>query len=128
MKFYVKRANFLKAIAHGQSVVEKRSTVPILSHILLNASSLGVTLTSTDMDIALIETIEADIEEEGVTCVPAQMLHDIVRKLNDRHSIEVSTQENRLFIRSNKSKVELACLNPEDFPQITHTAITHQFT
>ena len=69
MKLTIDRAIFLKALSHGQSVVEKRTTIPILSHVLLCATPTGLNLTSTDMDLALIETVLASVEEPGATTV-----------------------------------------------------------
>ena len=71
MNLTVDKSVFLKALSHGQSVVEKRTTIPILSHVLLQAHDDHVKLTSTDMELALIETIPATVLQGGGTTVSA---------------------------------------------------------
>lgn len=129
MHITVDRALFLKALAHGQSVVEKRGTIPILSHVLLEASNGQVTLTSTDMEIALIESVPADVITAGALTVSVQMLGDIVRKLSDAHPINLSLDQNsgQLQIKSGRSRFNLSTLNAEDFPKITASALPVSF-
>jgi DNA polymerase-3 subunit beta len=57
MKFSVDRAVLLKALAHVQSVVERRNTIPILANVLLEARESGLKLTATDMEIAVVEDV-----------------------------------------------------------------------
>jgi DNA polymerase-3 subunit beta len=127
MKFSIAKDVFLQALSHGQSVVERRSTVPILSHVMISTSSLGLSLTTTDIDMALIETIPATVESNGTVCTPAHLLHEIVRKLDSRHMIHVEAAQNSLHIHSHKSKFTLSCLPSDEFPQLTHGALTHRF-
>ncbi len=130
MKLSLEKGPFLKALSHGQSVVEKRTTVPILSHVLLTATKDGLLITSTDMDIALIETIPAKVEQVGTACVSAYMLYEIVRKLNDSNEVNVSLNKEtaQLTITSGRSKFDISCLPAEDFPQLTQSELTHHFT
>ena len=96
-----------------------KNTLPILSNILLEASKNNLTLSSTDMDISLIEEINCDVIEEGSTTINSQIFYDVIRKLSDDSEVEViSNDSKRLTIRSNKSKFSLACLPKEDFPII----------
>ena len=129
MKLTLEKGTFLKALSHGQSVVEKRTTSPILSHVLLSVNSSGLLLTTTDMDMALIETIPAQVEQAGTVCVSAHLLYEIVRKLpeNSHVSLTLTPQTNQLSVTSNRSRFELSCLPAEDFPQLTHTELTHHF-
>lgn len=130
MKLSLEKGLFLKALAHGQSVVEKRTTIPILSHVLLTASNNGLSITATDMDMALIETIPAQTTDSGSICVSAHLLHDIVRKLSDRSLIEleVNHDSGQLIVTSGRSRFELPCLPSEDFPQLTQGQLSHRFT
>ncbi len=129
MKLNVEKNHFLKALSHGQSVVEKRTTVPILSHVMLSATEDGLVLTSTDMDLALIETIPTQVETPGTVCVSAHMLYEIVRKLGDYPiALEHDDDKGRLKISSGSSEFNLSSLPAEDFPQLTHGQLTHHFT
>ncbi|MBN9412601.1 MAG: DNA polymerase III subunit beta [Candidatus Paracaedimonas acanthamoebae] len=130
MQLTLERNQFLKALSHAQSVVEKRTTVPILAHVLLEAESGQLRLTSTDLELAIVETVSADIQKAGGTTVSAQLLHDIVRKLKDGSTIQLSLENegSHLQITSGRSEFKLACLPPEDFPAINTTDLPHRFT
>lgn len=129
MKLTIDRTVFLKALSHGQSVVERRTTIPILSHVLLQTTEQGLSLTTTDMELALIETIPATVAEHGSTTVSAHMLFDIVRKLADRTTIELSlnSESGQLQLKAGRSKFNLSCLPAEDFPQLTQGELPFSF-
>ncbi len=130
MKLSLEKSLFLKALSHGQSVVERKTTIPVLSHILLSASNHGLAITSTDMDMALIETIPAHIITTGATCVSAHLTYEIVKKLKDQTLIdlELNMEKGQLIITSGRSRFELPCLPEGDFPQLTHGELSHRFS
>ena len=101
MELTVQKNSFLKALSHGQSIVEKRTTIPVLSHVLLSATHAGLTLTSTDLDMALVETVPAQVRIAGRICVPAHLLHDIIKKLPDL-PIDIEIKIN--FIHKNEKQ------------------------
>ena len=129
MKLTIERSTLLKSLAHVQSVVERRNTIPILSNILLEARDGMVGLTATDMDIAVIEKTPADIVQEGSITVAAHTLFDIVRKLAEGSQIEIGTgtDEGQLALRSGRSVLKLATLASEDFPVMTDGDLPHSF-
>ena len=79
MKLAFERAALLKALAHVQSVVERRTTIPILSNVKLEAGENGISLTATDMDLSVVEATEAEVIRAGATTAPAHTLYDVVR-------------------------------------------------
>src|SRR5260370_8054798 len=86
MKLTIERAALLKALSHVQSVVERRTTIPILSNVLLRAESAGglggrLALSATDMDLEIVERAPAQIEREGRTTPPAHTPSNLVPKL-----------------------------------------------
>ena len=83
MKLIVERAALLKALSHVQSVVERRTTIPILSNVLMRADNGRLALSATDMDLEIVERVAGQIEREGRTTAPAHTLYDIVRYLRD---------------------------------------------
>src|SRR5205823_11535933 len=92
MKLTIERAALLKALGHVQSVVERRTTIPILSNVLLRAEAGGkLALSATDMDLEIVERVPGRVEREGRTTVPAHTLYDIVRKLRDGAQVELET-------------------------------------
>lgn len=129
MKFAVERSEFLKALSHGGSVVEKRATVPILSHVLLHAEGGELHLTTTDMDLALVETIPAVVETPGSITVSAHMVLEIVRKLPDGVQIEatLNPQNDQLTLKAGKSRFNIATLPVEHFPKLTQNDLPFSF-
>jgi DNA polymerase III subunit beta len=130
MKLTIERAAFLKALGHIQTVVERRTTIPILSNVLLCAESGRLALSATDMDLEIVERVPGQTEREGRTTVPAHTLYDIVRKLREGSQIELeaSGERNALVLRSGRSTFTLACLPPEDYPLMTGGQLPHNFS
>ena len=131
MKFSIDRSALLIALQHVHSVVERRNTIPILSNVLIEAREDGVYLTSTDMDIAVIEKVDlgkSEVTQLGTTTTSAQMLYDIVRKLPDNIKVEFLSEKNdRLGIKASSSSFALNCLPSEDFPSIAQEDFKHSF-
>ncbi len=119
MKFKISRSNFFKTLSHLQGIVDKKNSLPILSNILIEAKDNQLILSSTDMDISIIEKITCDVMEDGATTLNSQMLYDIVRKIDDNNDIELISNNGKLLtLRSNGSRFSLACLPKEDYPII----------
>ncbi len=118
MKISVERAALLKAMSRAQGVVERRTTIPILSNVLLEASGDTLSIRATDLDVEVLEQIPALVEQAGATTAPAHMLHDIVRKLPDgaQASLIDDPASGRLEVRAGRSDFKLATLPREDFP------------
>lgn len=129
MQFTIERSTLIKALGHVQTVVEKRGTIPILANVKLEAKGGTLALTATDMDIALVEKIGAEVTDPGAITVPAHMFYDIARKLPDGAQIEVSTKEaGRVSIRSGSSRFTLSSLPVEEFPVMAEGDLAHNFT
>tara|TARA_E500000178_G_scaffold234833_1_gene231287 strand:+ start:1407 stop:2522 length:1116 start_codon:yes stop_codon:yes gene_type:complete len=119
MKFKIFRSNFFKTLSHLQGIVDKKNSLPILSNILIEAKDNSLTLTSTDMDISIIEKIDCNVFEDGSTTINSQILYDIVRKINDNSEIEIISNDGKLLtLRADGSRFSLACLPKEDYPII----------
>jgi len=129
MKLKADRAILLKALAHIQSVAEKRNTIPILANVLIAARDGRLTLTATDMEIAVVEEIAADVTREGSTTAPASVLYEIVRKLPEGAMIELdqSGGEAPLALRAGRYATSLNVLAVDDFPFMTATNLPHRF-
>jgi len=129
MKLAIERAALLKALSHVQSVVERRTTIPILSNVLLRAEAGRLSLSATDMDLEIVERVPARIAGDGRTTAPAHTLYDIVRKLREGAEIELETSgdRNELVLRSGRSTFTLACLPPEDYPVMAAGDLPYQF-
>lgn len=129
MKLTLDRAALLKALAHVQSVVERRNTIPILSNVKIEAETEALRLTATDMDLDVAEATAADVATTGATTIPAHTLYEIVRKLPDGAQIELETARGgqQIVLRCGRSRFTLACLPVEDFPVMTAGELPHAF-
>jgi len=130
MKLTIERAALLRALGHVQSVVERRTTIPILSNVLLRAEGGQLALSATDMDLEIVEGVPARIERDGRTTAPAHTLYDIVRKLRDGSQVELEALagRNEMALRSGRSTFTLACLPPEDYPVMSAGELPHNFS
>jgi DNA polymerase III subunit beta len=120
MKVTLERAALLKSLGHVHRVVERRTTIPILSNVLVRAEKDGLRLQATDLDLEVVETAPAEIGQAGSTTVPAHTFYDIVRKLPDgaQVALEQSGDSGTLTIRSGRSRFALQTLAEGDFPDL----------
>ncbi|MBX9702179.1 MAG: DNA polymerase III subunit beta [Acetobacteraceae bacterium] len=130
MKITVERAILLKALAHVQSVVERRNTIPILANVLIAAQDGALRLTATDMEIALVEEVAGvEVERPGRTTAPAATLYEIVRKLPDGAKVQLDQAggDAPLALRAGRFHTTLSVLPVEDFPSMTEGKLPHRF-
>jgi DNA polymerase-3 subunit beta len=129
MKLVIERGELLRALGHVTSVVERRTTIPILSNVLLKAGGQAVQLKATDLEREVSDQAPADVSQPGAVTVPAHILHDIVRKLADGAQIEIKrdAEKERLTVRSGQSRFALQTLAPEDFPDLAAGEFSHKF-
>ncbi len=129
MRLITERGVLFKALNHVTSVVERRNTIPILSNVLLEAKGDALKLTATDLDVEVVESIAAEVSQEGGTTVAAHIIHDIVRKLPDGAQIEFSRgpDEGRMALTSGHAKFALQVLPPSDFPDLSAGDMSHAF-
>ncbi|MEE2773542.1 MAG: DNA polymerase III subunit beta [Pseudomonadota bacterium] len=130
MKVIVERVDLLKAMSRAQSIVERRTTIPILANVLIEADESGLNLRTTDLDIEIVERVKANVEHAGPVTVGAHTLHDIVRKLPDGASIQLSSDHvsSRLEVRAGRSRFLLSTLPREDFPMMATAEYDSSFS
>ena len=118
MKFNVNQQDLQKSLNYCQGVIEKRSTLPILSNVLLEVANSKLTITATDLDLIFIHQIpNVEIIEEGKTTTSSSIMHDIVRKFSSGKKINFSiVGENKLHLESEKSVFNLNCIGAAEFP------------
>ena len=118
MKASIEQTELLKSMARVQSIVERRTTIPILSNVLLEAKESFLYLRTTDLDIEVLDKVSADVETPGSLTVGANTLYEIVRKLPDGSQVEFLNESgsNQLEIVASRSKFFLSTLPKEDFP------------
>ena len=118
MKFSVNQQDLQQALNYCQGVIEKRSTLPILSNILLDVQNSRLTLTATDLDLIFIHQIQnIEIVEEGKTTTTSSIMYDIVRKFSSGKKINLTLNDkNKLHLESEKSVFNLNCISASEFP------------
>jgi len=129
MKLVIERGELLRALGHVTSVVERRTTIPILSNVRLKASGHALEFKATDLEREVSDRAPADVSQDGAVTVPAHILHDIVRKLPDGAQVEIrrDAEKERLTLRSGQSRFTLQTLAPEDFPDLAAGDLGHKF-
>lgn len=129
MRLVIERGELLRALGHVTSVVERRTTIPILSNVLLKGSGQSLEFKATDLEREVIEVAAADIAQPGAVTVPAHLLHDIVRKLPDGAQVEITrdAERDRLNLASGQSRFALQALPAEDFPDLAAGEMSHEF-
>jgi DNA polymerase III subunit beta len=130
MKFTADRATLLKALARVQSVVEKRNTIPILANVMMAVREGRLSMTATDMEIAIVEDVAASCIRDGACTAPAATLYEIVRKLPDNASIamEHGGGDAQLALRAGRYATSLMVLPTDDFPNMTAGALPQRFS
>ena len=118
MKFNVNQQDLQQALNYCQGVIEKRSTLPILSNILLEVKDTKLVITATDLDLIFIHQIDnIEVLEEGKTTTVSATIYDIVRKLKSGKKINLTLNDaSKLHLESEKSIFNLNCISPTEFP------------
>ncbi len=123
MEFTIKRNALLGELNLVQGVIEKKSTIPILSNILLEAAGNRVDITATDLDVSICCGCEAEVHSPGTMTVSARRLFDIVRLLPEEAEISFDLLENDwVELKSGRSEYKVVGLPKENFPSIPVTS------
>ncbi|MEP7071401.1 MAG: DNA polymerase III subunit beta [Verrucomicrobiota bacterium] len=118
MKFSVTKEKLLEGLQQVQNVVSTRTTLPILSNVLLQAQNGNVSVTTTDLDVGVRGSFDANVEKQGSTTLPARRLFTIIRELpSSEISVEVDNK-NAASIRSGQSYFKILGLPEEEFPPL----------
>lgn len=119
MKFNTPKDVLLKGIQSVQTAINTKSSLPILSNILIEASDDNLVLTTTDLDIGIVSTIPVKPSIAGAITIPAKKFSDIIKELPDGETISVSVKKNNLVtIDCEKSSFKIMGLPKEEFPQL----------
>jgi DNA polymerase III subunit beta len=127
MKATIERATLLKSLGHVQSVVERRNTIPILSNVLIEATTDGIRLMATDLDLQVNEAIEAQVETVGATTVSAHTFFDIVRKLPEGSQVSIAASDGKMQVVAGRARFNLSTLPRDDFPIIAEGELPTRF-
>lgn len=119
MKINTDKDSLLKGIQVVQNAVSTKNTLPILSHILIEAKKNEIRLTATDLEIGVSVKVQGEVTEEGSITVPARKFSEIVKELPSQQNIQISLKKGQsIHIEAGKSYFRLMGLLKEDFPQV----------
>lgn len=118
MKFTISRDALLKPLQIVSGAVERRSTLPILGNVLLQVSEDSLRMTGTDLEVELVSSVTLEDAEAGDITVPAKKLLDIVRSLGEGADVRIDAAEDKVVVRSGKSRFTLSSLPSTDYPNI----------
>jgi DNA polymerase-3 subunit beta len=118
MEIRLKRSEFLGELIPMQGIVERKTTIPVLSHLRLTALGDKLHLAATDLDVSLTSWCEAEVKEEGGIAVQAKKLIEIVRSLGSEEVLLSQPEPRVLSIRAGSSRFKIHGLSPEDFPTL----------
>ena len=119
MKFSVSKEKLNEGLQAVQNVVSTRTTLPILSNVLIQANESGLTLTTTDLDVGIRVNVEAVVEKTGATTLPARRLSSIVRELPSADIQFEVDSKNSASIRCGASFFKILGLPEEEFPPLS---------
>jgi len=116
----IEKEALLKPLQVVVGVVERKQTMPILSNILIEKENGKIRLTATDLEIQITNIIETDDDSSAAITVGGKKLQDILRILPDQSKISIEVKENKVQIKSNKSRFNLQTLPAQDFPKLSN--------
>ena len=119
MMFKIKGGDFSRKLGMIQGVVEKRTTMPILSHVLMSSTDKGLLLEATDLENTATVFCDAQTEGEFKVVVPAGILSDLVREIREEEEISVTASDNNwIEVVTSSGSFKIAGLAADDFPRI----------
>ncbi len=118
MEFTVSKADLVRELNLSQGVVEKKTTIPILSNVLVEAAGDRINLTATDLELGIRSSCPARVKKQGAGTIPAKRLLDYVRLLPEA-DLEVKLQENQwASLVCGRSRTRIAGMSRESFPEL----------
>ena len=118
MKFAIAKEQLINGLQAVQNIVSSRTTLPILSNVLLRGEEKKLELTATDLDVTVSCAVEADIKKTGACTVPVKKLFGIVRELGATEIEFEVDEKNACKIRSGASFYKLNGLAADEFPPL----------
>lgn len=129
MKFSVKREDILKPLQLVSGVVERRHTLPVLANVLVVLQGTQLSLTGTDLEVEIVGRVIVDSASgDGEITVPSKKFLDICRALPEGSIIDFTQDEQKVIIKSGKSRFTLSTLSASEFPAVDETTEEFSFS
>ena len=123
MKFSTPQTSLVAAVDRVLNVVPQKTTMPVLGHLLVEASGKQVKLTATDLDLTISTSIEADVTSEGSVTLPAKRFSEIVRQLDPSADVELDVHKANALITAGRANFRILGMGAEEFPKIPSMTI-----
>lgn len=118
MDIQISKSDLSHALYLTQSIVERKTTMPILVNVLISASEGQLRISATDLEITAVTSVKASVKTAGSTTVNAKVFGDIVRELPDTELNLKVTESERLEITANSAKFKIIGINAQEFPSL----------
>jgi DNA polymerase III subunit beta len=118
MKFSIHRESFLEGIQKTLSIVEKKTTMPILNNVLIKAEKNKITIIATDREIGLVADYDAEILNNGDVTVSARKLYEMIREIGGDTIQFEANESHRVTVTSQKIIYKIPGLPADDFPSV----------
>lgn len=118
MEFKIAADELKKALYRAQGIVERKTTMPILANVLINATKDGVSVTAFDLDIGVVSEHPAEVLKPGAVTVSAKYVFDIVQNAPESHVTLKRMQNNYVEITSGASHFKIVGMAPEEYPKL----------
>jgi len=124
MEITLNKSDLLKELTATQGVVERKTTIPILSNFLFEAADDKLTITATDLDLSLRTSCDVKVKKEGSCTIPARKLYDYVKLLGDG-DVSIKLMENHwVNIRAGRSNTKMVGMARSNFPSVPNFPTT----
>jgi DNA polymerase-3 subunit beta len=118
MEFRIAADELKKALSRAQGVVERKTTMPILANVLVNAGKGGVTVTAFDLDIGVVSEHPAEVVKPGAVTINAKYIFDIVQNLPEQQVTIKKLPNNYAEISSGSAHFKIVGMAPEEYPKL----------
>lgn len=118
MLYTIDRDSLFEGLSKTISITDKRTSLPILSHVLIEVTTSSMILSATDLVVSVRMIFECDVQRQGLAVVPGRKLFEIVKEMSSTRLTFEYLPSGRIKITGGKSVFELSSLNPEDYPSL----------
>jgi DNA polymerase-3 subunit beta len=118
MRFRIDREELLRGLGRIQAIVERRGTLPILANCLIQVRDDGITLSATDLEVGVVASLAADVEEPGELTLAAKKLYEIVRELEEGQVVIQTDEGSRARVECGPAHFSLLAISAEEYPTI----------
>ncbi len=116
MEIKINRDDLLKSVSRVQSIIERKSNMPVLSTILFTAQSSEVQISATDLELGFRQIVQANVISEGSITISGRKIFEIIRESRSETFHIQEKENNRVLISDGVAKFELACIHADEFP------------